>query len=76
MELSPRVSPGLAGRLVGALPALQKPLYKQQVAAFFAAHPIPTAARALKQALERFDLDTELRERALPELRAYLHQTA
>ncbi|HTO08032.1 MAG TPA: M1 family aminopeptidase [Myxococcota bacterium] len=74
-DLSPRVSPGLAGRLVGALPALQKPLYKQQVAAFFAAHPIPTAARALKQALERFDLDAELRERALPELRAYLHQT-
>jgi len=74
-DLSPRVSPGLAGRLVGALPALQKPLYKQQVAAFFASHPIPTAARALRQALERFDLDTELRERTLPELRAYLHLT-
>ncbi|HKC50366.1 MAG TPA: ERAP1-like C-terminal domain-containing protein, partial [Myxococcota bacterium] len=75
-ELSPRVSPGLAGRLVSALPALQKPLYKRQVAAFFASHPIPTAARALLQALERFDLDEELRERALPELRAYLHQSA
>ena len=75
-ELSPRVSPGLAGRLVSALPALQKPLYKRQVAAFFASHPIPTAARALKQALERFDLDAELRERTLPELRAYLHQSA
>jgi puromycin-sensitive aminopeptidase len=75
-DLSPRVSPGLAGRLVSALPALQKPLYKRQVAAFFAAHPLPTAARALKQALERFDLDMELRERTLPELRAYLHQSA
>jgi puromycin-sensitive aminopeptidase len=75
-ELSPRVSPGLASRLVSALPALQKPLYKRQVAAFFASHPIPTAKRALSQALERFDLDAELRERALPELRAYLHQTA
>ncbi|HTO68322.1 MAG TPA: M1 family aminopeptidase [Myxococcota bacterium] len=75
-DLSPRVSPGLAGRLVSALPALQKPLYKRQVAAFFAAHPLPTAARALRQALERFDLDTELRERALPELRAYLHRSA
>jgi len=72
-ELSARVSPGLAGRLVSALPALQKPLYKRQVAAFFAAHPLPTAARALRQALERFDLDAELRERALPELRDYLH---
>jgi puromycin-sensitive aminopeptidase len=75
-ELSPRVSPGLASRLVSALPALQKPLYRQQVAAFFAAHPLPTAARALLQALERFDLDAELRERALPELRAYLHALA
>ncbi len=75
-ELAPRVSPGLAGRLVSALPALQKPLYKRQVAAFFASHPIPTAARALLQALERFDLDAELRERTLPELRAYLHQSA
>ncbi|MFI5316635.1 MAG: M1 family aminopeptidase [Myxococcota bacterium] len=75
-DLSPRVSAGLAGRLIGALPALQKPLFKRQVAAFFAAHPLPTAARALRQALERFDLDEELRERALPELRAYLHQSA
>ena len=72
-DLSPRISPGLASRLVSALPALQKPLYRQQVAAFFAAHPLPTAQRALLQALERFDLDAELRERALPELRAYLH---
>ena len=72
-ELSVRVSPGLASRLVAALPALQKPLYKRQVAAFFAAHPLPTAARALRQALERFDLDAELRGRALPELRDYLH---
>jgi puromycin-sensitive aminopeptidase len=75
-DLAPRVSPGLAGRLVSALPALQKPLFKRQVEAFFASHPLPTAARALKQALERFDLDLELRERALPELRAYLHQLA
>jgi puromycin-sensitive aminopeptidase len=75
-DLSPRVSAGLAGRLIAALPALQKPLFKRQVAAFFAAHPLPTAARALRQALERFDLDEELRERALPELRAYLHQSA
>ena len=63
-ELAPRVSPGLASRLVSALPALQKPLYRRQVASFFATHPLPTASRALKQALERFDLDAELRERA------------
>ena len=71
-ELAPRISPGLASRLITALPALQKPLYRRQVAAFFRAHPIPTAARALRQALERFDLDTELRGRAVPALRAWL----
>jgi puromycin-sensitive aminopeptidase len=75
-ELSPRLSPGLAPRLIGALPALQKPLYRRQVAAFFRAHPIPTAARALRQALERFDLDAELRSRAVPALRHWLRQQA
>ena len=71
-DLSPRVSPGLAPRLILALPALQRPLYRRQVGAFFRVHPIPTAARALKQALERFELDAELRRRAVPELRGWL----
>jgi len=71
-DLSPRVSPGLASRLVSALPALQKPLYRRQVASFFATHPLPTAARALKQALERFELDADLRARVVLDLRAYL----
>ena len=71
-SLSPRISPGLASRLVSALPALQKPLYRRQVASFFATHPLPTASRALKQALERFELDADLRARVVPDLRAYL----
>jgi puromycin-sensitive aminopeptidase len=71
-ELSSRISPGIAPRLISALPALQRPIYRRQVAAFFRAHPIPTAGRTLKQALERFDLDAELRRRALPDLRAWL----
>ena len=71
-KLSPRVSPGLASRLISALPALQKPLYRRQVASFFATHPLPTASRALAQALERFDLDAELRTRIVPDLREYL----
>ncbi len=70
--LSPRVSPGLASRLVSALPALQKPLYRRQVASFFATHPLPTASRALKQAIERFELDADLRARLVPDLRSYL----
>jgi len=71
-DLSPRISPGLASRLVSALPALQTPLYRRQVASFFATHPLPTAARALKQALERFELDADLRGRIVPDLREYL----
>ncbi len=71
-SLSPRISPGLASRLVSALPALQKPLYRRQVASFFATHPLPTASRALKQALERFELDADLRARIVPDLRSYL----
>ena len=71
-SLSPRISPGLASRLVSALPALQKPLYRRQVASFFATHPLPTAARALKQALERFELDAALRARIGIDLREYL----
>ena len=71
-ELSPRVSGGLASRLVAALPALGGRRYRREVAAFFRAHPLPTAARALKQALERFDLDAELRRRAGPALERWL----
>jgi puromycin-sensitive aminopeptidase len=71
-DVSPRISGGLASRLVSALPALQKPLYRRQVASFFATHPLPTAARALLQALERFDLDADLRGRIVPDLRSAL----
>jgi hypothetical protein len=71
-DLSPRVPPGLASRLVQALPALETRAHRREVAAFFRAHPIPTAARALRQALERFDADAELRRRVAPQLRRWL----
>ena len=48
-KLGPRISPGLAGRFVGALPALQTPRYRREVERFFAEHPLPTAERSLKQ---------------------------
>ena len=38
---------------------------------FFRAHPVETATRALKLALERFDLNEELRRRAGRDLRAW-----
>jgi puromycin-sensitive aminopeptidase len=73
-DLSPRVPPGLASRLILALPALHTRPHKREVRAFFQAHPIPTARRALKQALERFDLDHELRTRVSSPLRKWLRE--
>ncbi|MFQ5697108.1 MAG: M1 family metallopeptidase [Myxococcota bacterium] len=71
-ELEPRISPGLAGRLVGALSALETPQARREVAAFFRAHPIPTAKRALRQTLERFQSQRELCRRVAPQLRRAL----
>ena len=73
-RLSPRISTGLAARLITALPALQTPAYRREVAAFFKAHPLPSAARALRQALEAFSLDATLRRRTTPELRRWLRR--
>jgi len=72
--LQPRISTGLAPRLVTALPALGTREYRKQVADFFKAHPLPSATRALRQALEAFQLEAELRRRLLPQLRNYLRQ--
>jgi puromycin-sensitive aminopeptidase len=74
-KLSPRISAGLAARLVSALPALQTPRHRHEVATFFRVHPLPTASRALQQALERFDLDANLRKRITPALRRCLSQS-
>ncbi len=74
--LAPRISTGLASRLVAALPALQTRTHRKEVAAFFRAHPLPAAARALRQALERFDLEARQRKRLLPELRSWLRDLA
>jgi len=71
-RLRKRLPPMLASRPIEALPALGTRAARRDVAAFFRANPIPTAARAVKQALERFDLDAELAARAVPELRRWL----
>jgi puromycin-sensitive aminopeptidase len=68
-KLKKRLPPMLATRPIEALPALGTQKARREVAAFFKANPLPTAGRAVKQALERFDLDAELAERAVPELR-------
>jgi puromycin-sensitive aminopeptidase len=71
-ELEPRMTTGLVSRLIGALPELQTRAQRRQVVAFFREHPFPSAARTLKQALERFDLNAALRQRTTPELKRWL----
>jgi puromycin-sensitive aminopeptidase len=67
-RLRRRMPPLLVPRLVRASAALGTPEWRRDVAAFFRAHPVPSGARALKQALERFDWWAGFARRAGPEL--------
>jgi puromycin-sensitive aminopeptidase len=67
-----RIPPLMVSRLVDATPALREPHYAKAVREFFAAHPVPEATRALKQAQEVFRLNGELRGRVTPGLRRWL----
>src|SRR5207245_10605771 len=55
-----------------ATPALYAPRYAREVRDFFRAHPVLEATRAVKQALEMFRLNAELRRRATPDLAGWL----
>ncbi len=55
-----------------ATPALLTPAYRRDVASFFAKHPVPSGARALRQALERFDAYRALRRPAAAALERFL----
>jgi len=61
--LRKRVPPLMLSRLVEATPALREPRFAREVARFFRAHPVPEAARAVKQAVEVFRLNADLRRR-------------
>jgi puromycin-sensitive aminopeptidase len=69
--LAKRLPPMMVSRLIEATAALQTREHRKQVAMFFRAHPVETATRALKLALERFDLNEELRRRVGRDLRAW-----
>jgi puromycin-sensitive aminopeptidase len=71
-ELRERMPAMLVSRLVEALPALRTEAHRKQVLAFFSANPLPTAARALRQADERFRLAATFRKHAAPALRRWL----
>jgi hypothetical protein len=66
----------MLARLVDATPALRTPRHAREVRDFFRAHPVPEAARALRQALERFRLNAELRRRTAPGVARWLARRA
>jgi hypothetical protein len=70
--LRKRMPPLMLARLVEATPSLREPRYAREVRDFFKKHPLPEAARALRQALEVFRLNAELRKRATPDLERWL----
>jgi len=69
--LAKRLPPMMVSRVIEATASLQTREHRKQVAMFFRAHPVETATRALKLALERFDLNEELRRRAGRDLRSW-----
>jgi len=71
-HLARRLPPMMISRLVEATPALQTPGKKREVSSFFRLHPVPTAKRALRQALERFDLNNDLRRQTASTLARWL----
>ena len=72
--LASRLPPMMASRLIEATALLQSKDHRKEVSAFFKKHPVETAARALKLALERFDVNEEFRRRAASELKEWLDQ--
>ncbi len=74
--LRKRLPPMLVTRPIDATPNLGTRAHRRDVAAFFRAHPVPTGARAVKQALERFDLDLGIVERSTPQLKRWLAKSS
>ena len=72
--LRKRVPPLMLSRLVDAMPALREPRQAREVAAFFRRHPLPEAERALRQSLEVFRLNAELRRRTAPGVAEWLER--
>jgi len=75
-RLRRRMPPLLAGRLVESTWHLLTPAHRREVARFFAAHPLPSGERALRQTLERFDWYRRFRGPAAAQLRRWLARDA
>jgi len=73
-RIEKRVPPLLASRMVESTWWLLTPGYRREVAAHFAAHPLPSGERALRQTLERFDWYRGFRRGAARDLREWLER--
>ena len=71
-EIHGRIPPLMISRLVEGTPALRDPRYARAVGCFFRAHPVAEARRSLKQALELFRLNADLRRRTAPAIERWL----
>jgi puromycin-sensitive aminopeptidase len=75
-RLRRRMPPLLASRLVESTWHLLAPAQRRSVARFFAANPLPSGERALRQSLERFDWYRRFRRPAALELARWLDRHA
>ena len=75
-KLAKRMPPLLASRLVESTWWLLTAEHRREVARHFAAHPLPSGERALRQTLERFDWYRGFRRDAAKELRSWLEGAA
>jgi len=71
-RLKKRMGSVLAGRMIETTVHLRTPARRREVARFFREHPVPSGARTLRQALERFDWYRGFRGKAARELREAL----
>jgi puromycin-sensitive aminopeptidase len=75
-QLAERLPPMMVSRVIEATPSLGELRFRREVASFFRRHPVPTARRALEQALERFELHADLARRTRGRLRKWLDAKA
>jgi len=71
-RVSRRMGAMMVTRFIDATPSLASAAARDDVARFFATHPVPTGKRAVHQALERFDQELAFEARAGQELTAWL----
>jgi aminopeptidase N len=70
--LRKKLPPALVARPIEATSSLATRAARRDVAAFFAKHPVPTAVRAVKKALEQIDLTLAFDARVKPQLARWL----